>query len=43
MKQIFQYLFEHDIDMNLKYVPLKENLADEQSRLVDAQDTMLNR
>lgn len=29
--------------MNLEYVPSKENLADEPSRLVDVQDTMLSR
>lgn len=43
MKQIFQYLFEHNIEMNLEYVPSKANLADEPSRLVDIQDTMLRR
>lgn len=29
--------------MNLEYVPSKANLADEPSRLVDIQDTMLSR
>lgn len=43
MKQIFQYLFQHKIEMNLEYVPSKANLADEPSRLVDIQDTMLSR
>lgn len=34
MKQIFQYLFEQSIEMNLEYVSSKANLADEPSRLV---------
>lgn len=43
MKQIFQYVFKHNIELNLEYVPSKENLADEASNLVDVQDTMLSR
>ena len=43
MKELFEYVFVYNIDINLSYVPSAQNIADTPSRFIDMQDTTLNR